>query len=558
MIAAISVAVWLLCIVFGGILYETNDDTAMNLMAAGAYGDASQYLVYTNILMGWMFKILYGIFPGVNVYLWTYLLLNLFSVILICMVLTDRMNTLPAVFTAFLFNLLLANDLYINIQYTKNSALYTCVGALLIALFISKKGNLPRLIAASAMLGFGLCTRFNSFLMAVPFAALVILYALIDSKPDKKTVISLALPVIVCAICFGTHVYNHYLDPNWRDYHEFNDIMTEKVDYGNYNFNWAKDEYLEAGFTEWDFKLLDVWMWNDSEYFSLDKIKTMKEIGDNYKVSGFRIGADQFKETFSNIGKNAKSVLIADVSLALVAIALLAAIIKKKWKALPFIIVSACFTFGELYYLVCLRRVEWRVEFIAWTAGMLAVAGVCMLSGVMNSADSEEKRPLALSSRPVIMAAMAVICIVSAFIWQKNNLDYKRTCFNPKTDSSYEHIQDIHNADGFFVLSIDEMGAGYLGAKNIFEIDRSCAGLYSNMTQVGGWEIFSPLSDYYGNMLGISDCFKALVERDDVYYVGNGERMGYLLMWLNEKYGPDITVTEVEFDGFSAWKFIRQ
>ena len=33
--------------------------------------------------------------------------------------------------------------------------------------------------------------------------------------------------------------------------------------------------------------------------------------------------------------------------------------------------------------------------------------------------------------------------------------------------------------------------------------------------------------------------------------------MGYLLVYQNEKYGPGISVTDVEFEWGTAWKFFR-
>lgn len=49
-----------------GIRYQLNDDAIISNIAAGAYGKDSQYLVYVNILVGWVLKGLYFVYGGVN------------------------------------------------------------------------------------------------------------------------------------------------------------------------------------------------------------------------------------------------------------------------------------------------------------------------------------------------------------------------------------------------------------------------------------------------------------------------------------------------------------
>ena len=87
--SAISLLYFLSCILLGKLYYSTNDDTIMNMIAAGAYGESSQYLIYNNIIFGYILKVLYTIIPGINWYLWVYLFFNLLSVITISAVISD-------------------------------------------------------------------------------------------------------------------------------------------------------------------------------------------------------------------------------------------------------------------------------------------------------------------------------------------------------------------------------------------------------------------------------------------------------------------------------------
>ena len=58
----------------------------------------------------------------------------------------------------------------------------------------------------------------------------------------------------------------------------------------------------------------------------------------------------------------------------------------------------------------------------------------------------------------------------------------------------------------------------------------------------------------YSHENGTSNVFKAFSEREDIYYLGGGENMRYLLVYQNEKYEPGISVTD-EFDWGESGSF---
>ena len=60
------------------IYFELNDDTGMNAIVSGAIsGSPSEYLMFTNIIIGYLLKFLFTYIPSVNWYTW-YLLTALF------------------------------------------------------------------------------------------------------------------------------------------------------------------------------------------------------------------------------------------------------------------------------------------------------------------------------------------------------------------------------------------------------------------------------------------------------------------------------------------------
>lgn len=557
-VIAVTFCMFLLSVVFGGLMYETNDDVEMNMIAAGAYGPASQFLIFSNILLGYFIKLLYMLIPGINCYLWMYLALNLICVVMICLVLTERSDNPLAVFaTSLIVNIVLARNVFIEIQFTKNAALYVVCATLLIASALLGQKGKWKLIAATVFMAFGVCSRYESFLSMLPFILVALGYVLVTEGIDKKKLLYLIPPVVVMVMCLSTEVYYRNIAPDWSDYYKSDLILSEKRDFGNYNFSWDEEEYLEAGFTEWDFKLLDAWMYNDPEYFNLEKLRQMQEIGQDHRQDQVkfepRIFAEAINEVWTCISTSIFSAAVTIISVILLAIYVL----RKRWLALAATLITCLGVFGEIYLMVCLRRVEWRAEFVVWGAafGVLCTTAIAGKRALINERDDKADNKKLVRNIANVMAAIAAIILF--IFWQGQSLDYSTNSFKSEEDSSYQKFQAIHNAEGYFILSLDDMYDGLSGARNILDIDRKYADLYSNITPAGGWVVLSPLARYYGNTIGISDAFRELPDRDDMYYIGGGERMGYLLMWLNEKYGPGINVTNVEFDGFTAWKFYR-
>ena len=330
--------------------------------------------------------------------------------------------------------------------------------------------------------------------------------------------------------------------------------MVQKRDYGNYNFEWFQDEYLENGFTEWDFRLMNEWMWNDSDNFTLDKLKLMEKIGGSIKMNRFRLESELVKTTGDMIKEAFQTSFLPYAMIIVLLLAIVLCVIRKKWISLIGVFALIAGGAFELYYLACLRRVVWRVEFGVWMAVLIFVF-VLLTHSEGKSIDQKAKKPIPMA---VVSGLTLAFAIVLTTVWSNANLDFSHTSFSQRDMRGYERIKKINETDGLFVMSINEMYGGLCNASSIWDINkRDYEGFFENIISVGGWTIPSPIGMYYANTNGITNVFRAFVDRDDIYYVGGGETMGYLLMYLNEKYGPDIQVRDVEFEWGTAWEFFR-
>ena len=556
-LSGISLLYFILCVFFGNLRYVTSDDAIMNMVAAGAFGSPSQYLIFNNIVIGYFLKFMYAVIPFVNWYLWLYLSFNLLSIIVICVVITDKLPMHASILLTVLINLLFAYDFYSFIQFTQSSALYGVAGiALIFAQIFNEKKSKILMVIATAIIAMGVGARLAGVCMVAPFAMTVMLFYKGDLKNKiKKVAIFFLMPIIVTVLMLAANFYAYYVNPEWRYFTDWNNIMSEKRDFGNFNFNWNKEEYLEAGFTETDFKLLDMWLWNDTEYFTLDRLKTMKEIGSSTRVDKFKLDGEVFTDSIEKIGETWKHGAYSVSFLVLTIIALV--LFKKRYKL--FILSQVLFLFAEYYALTCKRRIMWRVECCAWIAVLIFSLMFFVYSGCFDDIFAKIKTDKLKKAFGVCAICISAVITIIFGAGKADIFIHEKHCsFIPEDDWMYGKVKAITEREGFYLTDIDTMYSDLCGARNIFDIDAKYRDYYANVCQFGGWIMPSPIGLYHANLYGIANPARALVERDDVYFIGGGEKAGYILVYLNERYGPGINMEMVdEINEAPVWRFSK-
>lgn len=360
---------------------------------------------------------------------------------------------------------------------------------------------------------------------------------------------------VVIAVLFGANYAAYHVKPEWRDFMEWLSISIEKRDHGNYCFEWNKEEYLANGFTENDFKLLDFWFFGDTEYFNLDKFRLMKEIGSSTRGDKVRLSPELITEAAKKMIQSNET----QPYLALFILLLGLCFIMLRSNVILAFLFNLLIAFGEYYYLICKKRIEWRVE-----CGILLALLIPTVIYAFRKEYLREKTAYIMTAGKdkLLSKIVLVLTCVACIIMMGNNLlnqfvDEKGSTVCGPDDGNYHNIKEISESEGFYVLSVDTAFGGLCGAKNIYSITKTeYEGYYHNMAAIGGSIIPSPIGYFYAHQAGIANPFRALFERNDVYYVGGGERMGYILVFLQEKYNKDITVEYVGTIGDNdVWKF---
>ena len=214
-------AVCALCLLFfafflllGHMSYETNDDETMSLICAGAYGPGV-HLVYSHYLLGLVLSRLYLLLPSLNWYLVLLLSANLTAITAVCLVFGSRLNLPGSMLLTAGLNALLGYDFYNNLQFSKNAALLTGTGAvLLLYLFflirVIGAGDIKLLAGIGAFVSKRIIyVIMIAFVLASMYSLVCIICKVVKRFCDKTKTpyrfsrMHLSVPIFIsCAICF--------------------------------------------------------------------------------------------------------------------------------------------------------------------------------------------------------------------------------------------------------------------------------------------------------------------------------------------------------------------
>ena len=550
-IVYISLAIWMIFVFFGSVSYDVNDDAGMNMAAAGAYGCYSQYLVYINVVLGYLFKLLYFIFPGINCYLWFYLIADLVATTMICVSVSDKLSLKHSVVLTVFINLALADEFYIHIHYSKSAVLYVVAACLYFAMLLRKdeEVKLKSCLLPTIMFVFGFCVRIQSFESVFPFVVVLFGVIIIRCKRKGKNLkrfLVLLIPIVSCIMCFCINYYAYYMT-EWRNFKVSDDILIKVRDFGLYDYESGSEEYDAHGITANDFDMIHNWMFNDLETFNENNLRVLEQVGKANRGKVSILNTSVFKIALKEFSSRLCNRTLAGL---LMCILLLSVAVCDRWVILANITLNLL-TLAEYYYLIFYGRLFWRVEIILWISAVL-IGGYLVVDNLSgNNAEIKENQQSA--SRLFKTAEAAFLLIMILFVFVKSEIIDNSRLTNG--DSKYEDFQIIRESDAHFVMyNLAEYGM-LLGGKDIFDIDRKYADYYSNITEMGG-NGNSPAGLYFANKKGITNPTKALFEKDNVYFVGNVTAKNILLEHINEKYGQNIYAKIVIVDGVSAWKFL--
>ncbi len=259
--------------------FETNDDTVMMYIADGTiFGEPSEHLVYTNVVIGKILAGLYSITTGItwySLYLYAALAAS-FAVTLYLFATGPRMARREAivvgsaVFVVTLYS-------WMNLQFTTTAAILASAGAVLYVFGPPDDVSLKLPLLGGLMAGVATMIRFEGALLPLAVFAPFLVVAAVSR--GGRRLAAFVVPVLL--IAGGANLYSAsvYDDSAWTDFFEWNSHRALLHDTPRLDQPADDIEVLEAvGWSVNDAEIFNRWMVFDDEVFSDDAVRTVGEL----------------------------------------------------------------------------------------------------------------------------------------------------------------------------------------------------------------------------------------------------------------------------------------
>ena len=569
---AVSAVLFWGCVLLGAMRYDVNDDETFNLVLAGAYGPFVN-IVYMNIIIARILNWLFQAFPSFNWYLAGMLAVNFTALFLLALVLTEKMETAPAVLVTAALYLVAGRDLFTVLQYTKNAALYTAVGTvLLIRAMEGKRYAKASLVGGTLLFSLGYMLRPESFAAALAFALVrLVLFAAEYRAVFLRQLRFLIAPAAFLILVFAVNRAAAVSDPEWAEYLRFHEARVALLDHGMPDYELHRGEINALGFDELDLAMFRQYLYDDSRKFNADALEKLVEIRDRDGKSSLRINRTTVGLAFNRLVSAASSQLPAAAFCVLFIIAILFFHGPRAYFAL----VMAAGVAGEYWYLACTNRFAWRAEFGLWSVPLvlLAVAFAesrrTVMPGeageditgreVLPAEETEDGKPRKdlRKQLPVLIAGLALIALqlgsgMYTFYFDKDaQFDYREPdmkAFLQAADGDREHVYMI---DTFTI-------ANHWILSPVSSITGECRDMYERVGFLGGWAGTSPYGAHFMRERGYESNLKALLE-DEVYLADNSGTEEMIREYLDKEYGPGVSLTKAgKAGGVKIWKYTKE
>lgn len=514
----INLLFFVFCLVFAGIRFETNDDNGMSQIGYGVYGQYSEYLVFVNVLVGFVNKALLLLFPQIPWYLVLMLVIMFFSYWIMSYVMLETNNNVVCVIILLAF---IGCNTYSNVQFTKVAGVATVAGISLLYLYlINEKHRFIDVVIATGLLLVGASYRFEMFCACVALmSGLLIGYVVKkykegELKKKTKYILIAFVPFALSLLAYFANGIYASTDSEYEYYTEFNKNRAELTDYGWPEYSKNESVYTELGITEDDLLMFEHWNFADPDVFNLEAAK---------KLVSVKVPTSKRQAVKEFIKWYPKDLLQYRWIIGVIFIAIVSVLCApKKWYLYLYsIFVLSVF---ELYLTYRQRYLMERVDVVVFLA-LYVVFALLMLEHIGNISEKLDVR------RCAFVSLFSIVCMVQTIYSQ--TMDMEKTS---NKDGCIEIVNSI-SEDKSHLYIFSTQDAWFLNAL-YGATDVPPKGIASNMYILGGWGTYLPATNDVKHNYNIDNPYKDIVNRDDVYVVYSciEEYLGY----VRRHYDPSV------------------
>ena len=254
LVAAICFIEVLVFITIVKVRFETNDDTAMNLIASGSLtGSPSELLIFTNVSIGYLLKWLYSTTGNINWYTW-YLIASFYVGYYALQFQLSKLvlqRNYKLIIHLFLLLLLLPSLQYL--QFTRVAAV-VLLGGFSMVLISFHKNRISYLFALLIIL-LGASIRIHVFYMYCLLVLPFLLVPILRKEYGKLQWIAVAIVAVFSMEFISKQVYVN--DSAWKNFQQINFLRARVTQHDNLNFtfNNVRSVIEKCGWTFDDFEM---------------------------------------------------------------------------------------------------------------------------------------------------------------------------------------------------------------------------------------------------------------------------------------------------------------
>ncbi len=539
---------------FGSIKYEVSDDFIMQMIVSGGYtGVPSPEIVFMNIAIGYVLSFLYSICHTINWYFWFQVLISFISLWMITYCILKKYNNFYFKTVVFCFLCFFSNDIYLLMQFTKTATL-TIIASFLLYFFniFEEKINKKEIALASCLFFIGICIRYRSLYICLPFYGILWLVLCFNNRDKIKTIFKRSILVLMaCSLCIivnrtNTAIYKN-MNPEYKEYVEYNDVRSSIVDYTCLDYSYYQDEFEKISFTETDYNNLIHWGFIDQNVYTQDKLKSVSNIIQKYR--------NQHPVTFKDVIKTflEKKYWFYVSVIGVVCIFLLGLLRNRKILNISFIFLGL--TLIILYSYIAMGRLIYRIEYSTFLS--LATALMYFMTTLTDQMCSIKKVLVGLNVGMIVLR----VPVYFHDTQRSHEIMYpsyynsvkKYNCTFNKENIQYDLMNEFEShLENIYFLEFQTMIQSYY--LNFSPLEAIEPGRFKNAIYISGVDTNHSTWKKILNEYNITNPAEALLE-DNVYLVDN-KNVDNILMLLNEQNdGKVVKTLYKEVNGFKIWKF---
>jgi hypothetical protein len=514
--------------------YIVNDDIAMISLASGYLGGKPiPFLVFSNVLLGFLLNPLYSIHGSLNWEIWLFIAVNFLSVWALVYVALTR--PLPTIYRFAGILAVLSGDGYFltNITFTTIAAFAALAGFCIILMTAYAPAPLPRRawMYGSLLILIGSLIRIESVLLIFLAILPAVLIALRIFNVKTLTV-SLAVTGILVGGGYAFDRIYVSLHPDWNAYYAFNQVRGVIQDTPRADWQNIGGVLPDVGWSKNDYKMFREWFFLDRKVYSYSKLQYLAEhaYGAQRNLAS---ALQQYIDLHHIVNDNGTPVYL----LIIAATWMLALFQRRLRRAIPMLAALIASPLLLILYLVWRERVPLHV----WYSFLVAIEllGLCALSWHANV--SKFYAPAETTERFSRAAAFIFLVMISVSLAVVLNHASIATKSNLAKESRYHEI--LADLDALEVQGKIPANSLILSPMNGIPVEWSNP-LILDWPKVQyfqmEWLTFSPIYDSVLRNHGVQSLPAEIYQKDNIYLITQTDLIPAILEFMKYRERVDV------------------